>query len=211
MRQLFKTLVLSVMLIGGQAHAAKVFNISQSAESVSPLMPGLKVPSSQIATAQGDTLSTDALFASKPTVLVVYRGGWCPYCNQQLKDLQKIETDLVKLGFQLIAMSPDSAEKLAQNPLESKNYRLISDFNFELTQNLGLGYYLDEKMSSAYKNKLGATFVGLDGKAQVALPVPAVFVIDQTGLVHFQYANPNYRVRLDESVLLAAAKAMPKA
>ncbi len=51
-------------------------------------------------------------------------------------------------------------------------------------------------------------FVSLDGKAKVALPVPAVFVVDKKGLVNFQYANPNYKVRLTENFLLAAVKSV---
>ncbi|KKL11769.1 hypothetical protein LCGC14_2542490, partial [marine sediment metagenome] len=65
-----------------------------------------------------------------------------------------------------------------------------------------------DKTATIYRNKLGVNFVSLDGKAKVALPVPAVFVIDQKGLVHFQYANPNYKVRLTESLLLAAVKSV---
>ncbi|RXF01162.1 AhpC/TSA family protein, partial [Pseudoalteromonas sp. PS5] len=67
--------------------------------------------------------------------------------------------------------------------------------------------FLDDNTALAYRNKLGVNFVDLDGKDKVALPVPAVFVIDKKGLIQFQYANPNYKVRLDESVLLAAVKA----
>ena len=42
------------------------------------------------------------------------------------------------------------------------------------------------------------------------LPVPAVFIIGKDGIIKFQYANPNYRVRLNSDVLLAAAKAYVK-
>ena len=31
-----------------------------------------------------------------PTVLVFYRGGWCPYCNIQLSGLRKITNQLKK-------------------------------------------------------------------------------------------------------------------
>lgn len=45
------------------------------------------------------------------------------------------------------------------------------------------------------------------GDARLVLPVPAIYLIDENGLVQFNYVNPNFKVRLDESVLLAAAKA----
>ena len=40
------------------------------------------------------------------------------------------------------------------------------------------------------------------------LPVPAVYLIDKGLLIHYMYANPNYKIRLNDSVLLQAAKAI---
>jgi hypothetical protein len=77
-----------------------------------------------------------------------------------------------------------------------------------LSQQLSLAFYLDAKTAKIYRNKLGVNFVSLDGEAKVALPVPAVFVVNTKGLIHFQYANPNYKVRLTEDLLLAAVKSV---
>lgn len=77
-----------------------------------------------------------------------------------------------------------------------------------MSQALGLAFYLDDETATIYHNKLGLNFVSIDGKVKVALPVPAVFVIDQKGLVHFQYATPNYKVRSTENLLLAAVKSV---
>ena len=38
------------------------------------------------------------------------------------------------------------------------------------------------------------------------LPVPAVYLVDSEGTVQFNYVHPNYRVRLDPDLLLAAAQ-----
>ncbi len=38
------------------------------------------------------------------------------------------------------------------------------------------------------------------------LPVPAAYVIDTDGIIVFGYANPNYKVRVPATVLLAAAR-----
>ena len=39
------------------------------------------------------------------------------------------------------------------------------------------------------------------------MKVPAVFVVGRDAAVKFSYVNPDYKVRLDPEVLLAAAKA----
>lgn len=208
---LSKTLAGSVvgailLLFSSVASAAVITNISESAESVSPLLPGLSVPEVTLKDTQGQPVALKKLLANKPTVLVVYRGGWCPYCSKQLKNIQNIEQQIAEMGLQIIAVSPDSPAKLAQSTISSPTYQLLSDDQLALAQAMGLAFFLDDKTAKVYRNKLGVNFVGLDGEQKVALPVPAVFVLDTQGMVHFQYANPNYRVRLSEPLLLAAAK-----
>ncbi|TMO44768.1 peroxiredoxin-like family protein [Pseudoalteromonas ruthenica] len=208
---LSKTLAGSVvgailLFFSGVASAAVITNISDSAEGVSPLLPGLSVPDVTLKDTQGQPVALKKLLANKPTVLVVYRGGWCPYCSKQLKNIQNIEQQIAEMGLQIIAVSPDSPEKLAQSTISSPTYQLLSDDQLALAQAMGLAFFLDDKTAKVYRNKLGVNFVGLDGEQKVALPVPAVFVLDTQGMVHFQYANPNYRVRLSEPLLLAAAK-----
>ncbi|MCF2903019.1 AhpC/TSA family protein [Pseudoalteromonas sp. OFAV1] len=206
---MFKSLLISVLFVlSSQVIAATATNIAESAERVSPLLPGLTVPNIELKDQYGKTVSLTERFKEKTTVLIVYRGGWCPYCSKQLASVQKIEKELASLDAQLIAVSPDSPEKLAETKITAPSYQLLSDDCLTLAQTLGLAFYLDDKTAKIYRNKLGVNFVSLEGEAKVALPVPAVFVIDTNGLVHFQYANPNYKVRLTEDLLLAAVKSV---
>ncbi|WP_462178000.1 peroxiredoxin-like family protein [Pseudoalteromonas gelatinilytica] len=206
---MFKSLFISVLFVlSSQVIAATATNIAESAEQVSPLLPGLTVPNVELKDQYGKTVSLAERFKEKTTVLIVYRGGWCPYCSKQLASVQKIEKELANLNAQLIAVSPDNPEKLAETKITAPSYQLLSDDSLTLAQTLGLAFYLDDKTAKIYRNKLGVNFVSLEGEAKVALPVPAVFVIDTNGLVHFQYANPNYKVRLTEDLLLAAVKSV---
>ncbi|MCF2918530.1 AhpC/TSA family protein [Pseudoalteromonas sp. Cn5-37] len=206
---MFKSLLISALFVlSSQVIAATAANIAESAEQVSPLLPGLAVPNIELKDQYGKTVSLAERFKEKTTVLIVYRGGWCPYCSKQLANVQKIEKELADLGAQIIAVSPDSPEKLAESKITSPNYQLLSDDSLLLAQKLGLAFYLDDKTAKIYRNKLGVNFVSLEGEVKVALPVPAVFVIDTNGLVNFQYANPNYKVRLTEDLLLAAVKSV---
>ena len=206
---MFKSLLISALFVlSSKVIAATATNIAESAEQVSPLLPGLTVPNVELKDQYGKTVSLAERFKEKTTVLIVYRGGWCPYCSKQLASVQKIEKELASLDAQLIAVSPDSPEKLAETKITAPSYQLLSDDSLTLAQTLGLAFYLDDKTAKIYRNKLGVNFVSLEGEPKVALPVPAVFVLDTNGLVHFQYANPNYKVRLTEDLLLAAVKSV---
>ncbi|PCK31654.1 peroxiredoxin-like family protein [Pseudoalteromonas piscicida] len=204
MRQLIFFLVMAFSTF---LNAAEITNIAAAPEQVSPLLPGMNAPTLQLKDKSGKTIDLATRYQENISVLVVYRGGWCPYCSRQLAGIQEIEPQLIKMGAQIIAIAPDSPEALAKSTIESPHYQLLSDNEMRMSQALGLAYYLDDKTALAYRNKLGVNFVDLDGKDKVALPVPAVFVVDKKGLIQFQYANPNYKVRLDENVLLAAVKA----
>ncbi len=46
------------------------------------------------------------------------------------------------------------------------------------------------------------------GEDHHLLPVPAVFILGTDGTIQFQYVNPNYKMRLDADVLLAAAHSL---
>jgi hypothetical protein len=50
--------------------------------------------------------------------------------------------------------------------------------------------------------------VDLAGQPQYMLPVPAVFITNQAGLVQFEYVNPDYTKRVDPALVLAAAKCL---
>ncbi len=86
--------------------------IADKAENVTPLLNGSVAPNVTVKTAGGSPVSLHALLMQKPTVLIFYRGGWCPYCSRQMAELKSIEQDLVNDGYQLLAISPESTEEL---------------------------------------------------------------------------------------------------
>ncbi len=108
----------------------------------------------------------------------------------QLGQLQKIEPELVRLGYQVLGISPDPPKMLAQSVLENGlTYELLSDRNLTAARAFGIAFYR---------------------KGDRPLPVPSIFVVGTDGVVRFQYVNPNYRERLDNKVLLEVAKAFQK-
>ena len=81
-------------------------------EDISPLLSGENIPQVKLSDATGQPFDLNAAVSLKPTILIFYRGGWCPYCSKQLAGLQEIEEDLTKMGYQLLAVSTDSPDNL---------------------------------------------------------------------------------------------------
>ncbi|PMG42405.1 alkyl hydroperoxide reductase [Shewanella sp. 10N.286.52.B9] len=177
---------------------------------VMPLMNGQQIPNLDLKDVAGNKVNLLALTAAKPTIFFFYRGGWCPFCNVQMGQLKAIEPKLIEMGFQLVGISPDSPAKLKASMNDNKlDYLLLSDENMTASQAFGIAFYTSEKVTSMYRAKLSVEntlWTTPVGEQRLVLPVPAVYLADKTGLVHFQYINPNYKVRPAPELILTAAK-----
>lgn len=199
------TWLVSVLVL--PAHALDRTQIASSAMDVTPILNGQSAPKAVVKTAEGAPVSLQAMIMQKPTIVLFYRGGWCPYCNRQLAELKDIEGQLVELGYQVLAISPESPMRLQEQKLETEfAVTLISDDSLQAIKGFGVGFYMADDVQRKYTNEynIGLTFDGTTGRA--VLPAPAVFIVDKQGMVQFSYVNPDYKTRLSASLLLEAAR-----
>ena len=180
--------------------------VPNSAGEIQPILVGDYIPSANVQTMTGKNFNLKDDLMGKPAVLVFYRGGWCMYCNMQLQKLREIEERLIDLGYELIGVSPDKPEKLRESIEKKKvNYRLLSDSKMDAARSLGIAFKLDDDTLKKYRG-YGINLDEASGESHHWLPVPSVFITNAKGRITFSYVNPDYKVRLDPSVLLAAAK-----
>ena len=198
--------VLLSLLIGCAGAQKSQSVIASAPTEVHPLINGTSVPSTIVLNSEAVEVDLSEELKGQNTVLVFYRGGWCPYCNLQLQGLRKIEKKLKKLGWRVVGISPDSAESLKESLKKNKlGYSLYSDRKVNAAKNFGLAY----KVSDETNAKLVSYKIDLEkasGETHRILPVPAVYMINKEGVIVFNYINPNYKVRLKESIILQAAK-----
>lgn len=204
--KIIKILLLLTLSFSLSAEEFTRAKFAENAEYVAPILNGQDIPDVSVKTVNGETVKLRDLVADKPTALLFYRGGWCPYCNRQLAGLKSIEERMVKLGYQILAISPDTPARLKEQETKEKfAVTLLSDAELNAIEGFGIGYYLDPNIAKR-SDKIGADTVLEDGSKRRVLPVPAVYIADQNGLVKFNYVNPNYKVRLDPELLFQAAR-----
>ena len=144
--------LLPSLLLGLSLLAAARAELAPSAAEAQPLPLGAKVPSALVKTMDGAELDLAAAVAGKPTLLVFYRGSWCPYCNKHLAALAEVEPELRKLGYQILAVSPDDPAGLAM--MAEKNhlsYRLLSDRKMQAAGAFGLAFRVDPSTVEKYQ------------------------------------------------------------
>lgn len=201
-------LVASILFFSTITFAAdSELSFALSAEQVKPIDVGVEVPDAVIRSVGGATVKFREEISNKPTVLIFYRGGWCPYCNTQLGELSTIEAELQTLGFQLIAVSPDRPQKLQESSTKQNlKYHLYSDSKMELASAFGLAFQVDAATVLMYKEKYGIDLEADSGESHHLLPVPAAFVIDAGGIIRYRYYNADYKVRVSSKELLEEAR-----
>ena len=192
-----KLLFISLVFIG----CTNQLSIPTVAEDISPILIGETLPNANFQNAEGKSVQLKAVLEEKPTVLVFYRGGWCPYCNVQLSGLVDIEEDVLELGYQIVAISPDDYKNL-QSTIEnnSTKYKLLSDPNGKFIKEIGIAF----KTSSSLKEYI--TGKGQKGETSSVMPAPTVMIVDKKGVIKFEYINPNYKERISGEMLLSVLK-----
>jgi peroxiredoxin len=173
---------------------------------VQPLSVGTRAPSFAAQAVDGKirTFSPDSY--RKPTIVIFYRGGWCPYCNTQLSDLRMVEPKLRARGFEIVFLSTDQP-KLLYSSLKATDihYTLLSDSHLEAARAFHVAYHVDDG-TLAKMREYGVDLEASTGTTLHELPVPSVFVIDTLGTIRYVYSNPDYKVRLGADALWAAAE-----
>jgi peroxiredoxin len=183
-----------------------IAGVPDDPNQVQPLSVGSRAPAFAAQTVGGKlrTFSPDSY--QKPTIVIFYRGGWCPYCNTQLSDLHTVEPKLRERGFEIVFLSTDQP-KLLYSSLKATDihYTLLSDSHLEAAQAFHVAYHVNDA-TLAKMREYGVDLEVSTGTTLHELPVPSVFIIDTSGTIRYVYSNPDYKIRLGADALWAAAE-----
>jgi peroxiredoxin len=195
---------LSFLLLFSFVCSVLFADVPLTAEEAPVIEAGSEVPNPTLTTLKGEKKDLATLRGEAPTVLVFYRGGWCPYCTKQLSALQEVMPQLKAKGWQLIALSADKPEELKKTiDKEQLDYTLVSDSKMEAAKAFGVAFQVDDATIKKYKG-YKIDLVAASGQDHQQLPVPSVFLINAEGKITYVFSNPDYKVRLSAKELLKA-------
>jgi peroxiredoxin len=185
-------------------HAAQA--VPDAPNGVTPASLGSTAPSQVLPSADGP-FDLGVAFRHKPTVLVFYRGNWCSLGKDALAEVQREVPYLKAVGYQVIAVSTDTAGSL--RPAAEKlqlSYPLLSDHNLSLSSAYGIAFRASKDLENDYAKKgiSLATFPGQNGEA--GLLVPTIFIVDTKGVIRWVYSNPKRNPTTSE-LITGASKA----
>src|SRR3984957_2888890 len=170
------------------------------------LKAGDHAPAIVLKNATGETVDVGALLKKGPAIVTFYRGGWCPYCNLQLRAFQEILPDLKAAGASLVAICPEKPDDtLSTAEKNALTFEVLSDVGQKVGRAFGLVYQFNDELKSAYQG-FGLDIPAKNGADDWALPLSATYVIDRDGTIIYAYTDADYRDRADPTDVLAVLK-----
>ena len=146
-----------------------------------------------------------------PVIISFYRGGWCSFCNEELKSLKRIHDSVRALGGQILAISPEASHKLRQTQ-ERHNlpFELLSDEGNRVAQSFGIAFQLDSDTSKTYRENRIVNLKKWNANGDEVLPISATFLVESNLKITYSFVEPDYKKRVDKSVLLSQLKRIVK-
>jgi peroxiredoxin len=172
----------------------------------SALKTGDRAPAVVLGNARGDTVDVGALLKNGPVIVSFYRGGWCPYCNFELRAFQQILRQIEAAGATLVAISPEKPDDtLSTAEKNALSFEVLSDVGQKVGRAFGLVYDFSDELKSAYK-EFGIDIPGKNGAEDWALPISATYVVDRDGTIIYAYTDADYRDRAEPADVLEVLK-----
>jgi peroxiredoxin len=185
---------------------AKTEELARSGLVETSLNVGDKAPDFDLPNANGKTVRLSDLLQHGPVVVAFYRGGWCPYCNLELRALQKSLAEIEKHGAQLVAISPQTPDSsLSTQQKDELQFQVLSDKHNTVARQFGIVFTLPEEIRSIYKS-FGHDLAARNGDDSFELPFPATYVIGQDRVIRFAFVNADYTKRAGPADILAVLR-----
>lgn len=177
--------------------------IADKAPKVSEKLPMFSLPNQN-----GTTVNLADLLAKGPVVITFYRGGWCPYCNLELKAYQEQLANIKAENATLVAITPELPDaSLSTAQKNELAFEVLSDVNADYAKSLGLVFSLPEELRPIYLS-FGIEVEKHNGEGQFDLPLAATFVIAQDGTVASAFVDTDYTERQEPTAVVDALKAL---
>lgn len=170
------------------------------------LKVGDTLPDATLVDATGKPASLSSLNEAGPLVITFYRGGWCPYCNLELKAYQDVLGEITELDGTLVAISPEKPDNsLTTIEKNALTFPVLTDTGNQLAKAMGIAFELPVGLQKLFTG-FGMNLDDLNADTGWALPVPATFVVDDNGQIILADVDIEYTRRLEPSEAVAALK-----
>ncbi len=173
------------------------------------LKVGDPAPRVTLLTTKDEPIEFSETWSDGPVVVVFYRGGWCPYCNVELKAWADAVDRVRDAGAAIVAITPEKVESAAETAANQElNYEVLVDQGNALAKQLGIAFRLPEAILPIYRDRIG--MAERNGDDSYTLPLAATYVIDSDGVIRYAFLDADYKRRAEPADVLEAVAKLRK-
>jgi len=187
------------------SHIKKIYkegidSVQQSGVLSKALKIGDIAPNFILNNAVGAPIALYDLLNKGKVILTWYRGGWCPYCNLTLLQLQKELSNFKTYGAQLLALTPELPDN-SLNTSEKNNlkFEVLSDVGNKIAEAYGILFKLTDEVAKSYNKSFDLN--NHNGDKSNELPLAATYIIDKDAKINYVFLDADYRNRAEPSEL----------
>ncbi len=165
---------------------------------------GNQAPDAELRDFEDRVVPLRDLWAEGPILLVFYRGGWCPYCNFQIRELTDAYPEFAERGVTPVAVSVDRIEEAAQTQATyTIPFPVLVDPDLATHHAFRVAHHVDDAELQRLKG-FGIDLEAASGQTHHTIAIPSLFLIDPKGIIRWAHADTDYTVRPSPAQILAA-------
>ena len=182
--------------------------LSQSGIEAGALRSGELAPDFALSAAGAPIVRLGELLDRGPAVVVFFCGDWCPLCATVLAAYAGIAPELAVAGGSMVAIAPQMHDPDRPPPRGPRSLPLrLDDPGGKVCRLFGLRYVLPASLEAVYRAR-GIDVAACNGGHGAFLPIPAIYVIDRTGMVAAAVVTPDHLRHAEPGAIVAAVRAL---
>jgi peroxiredoxin len=166
---------------------------------------GATLPDADLLDPNGASTTLYDALGDRMSVLVFYRGAWCPYCNVALKTYQsELVPELTRRGVGLVAISPQKPDgSLSMQEKNELTFTVLSDPGSQIAKAAGI-LSAPSAEGHAAQLQLGLDLTEVNADGTIEIPMPTTIIVDGDRKVGWIDVHPDYSTRSEPDQILAA-------
>ncbi len=164
---------------------------------------GESVPDFTSHTYDGDSVTLGNLLENGPIMVIFYRGGWCPFCNYQVRQVTQAYEQFKQRNVTPVLVSVDQTDgaMLVKEAYEIP-FPVLSDPDLAAHESFNAVIELDNAHYEKYK-KYGIDLEVWSGLDHHKMAAPAVFLVAKDAKVLWSHVAMDFKTRPDIDQLLS--------
>ena len=180
--------------------------INHSGMNETRLQVGDTLPDFALLDQAGNAIKWSDLEPSEYTVFNFYRGGWCPYCNLELRAYEGLLDAFKEAHAQVVAVSAENPTRATQTKQKNVlSFPVLTDQDAAFMKAIGIVFELNAQTQKDYEG-FGMDFTEIHGNENYELPVPAVYVVNKKREIIFTHFEADYMTRIEPDQVLTSIR-----